>query len=40
MIRDVETYVPPCFPLDRPLTIRVSRLLGLKRLIIEGWRLM
>ncbi len=38
-IRGVEVYTPACFPLEHPLTIRVSRFLGFRRLILEGWRL-
>ncbi len=38
-IRGVEVYTPPCFPWEPPLTIRVSQFLGLRRLVLEGWRL-
>ncbi|MDR3435101.1 CC/Se motif family (seleno)protein [Telmatospirillum sp.] len=39
VIRGVEVFTPPCFPLEHPLTIRVSQFLGFRRLVIEGWRL-
>jgi len=38
VIQGVEVHIPSCFPLSRPLTIRVSQFLGLKRLVIAGWR--
>lgn len=38
IIQGVEVYIPSCFPSQLPLTIRVSQFLGMKRLVIDGWR--
>jgi hypothetical protein len=38
-LQDVLVRVPRGFPDDPALTIAVSRFLGFKRLVVEGWRL-
>lgn len=39
IIGEVPVWVPRCLPDEGPLTITVSRFLGIRRLVVEGWRL-
>jgi hypothetical protein len=38
-IQGVPLLVPNGLPEDRPLTLTVSRFLGISKLVVDGWRL-
>lgn len=38
-IRNTQVFVPDSLPNTRPLTIRTRNLLGLRLLVLDGWRI-